>query len=147
MEVIFLKDVKGSGKKGEIKNVADGYAKNFLIKNGYAIEATAGAKGDHQRMNEAKQFHYNEDKAKAQKIAEELKTKQVVIKVKVGDNGKIFGSITSKEIAEAFAKIGYDIDKRKIMLKDAIKSLGTYIVDIKLFEGVIAKTNVSIVSE
>jgi len=147
MEVIFLKDVKGSGKKGEIKNVADGYAKNFLIKNGFAIEATAGAKGDHQRMNEAKQFHYNEDKAKAQKIADELKTKQVVIKVKVGDNGKIFGSITSKEIAEAFAKIGYEIDKRKVMLKDAIKSLGTYIVDIKLFEGVIAKTNVSIVSE
>ena len=147
MEVIFLKDVKGSGKKGEIKNVADGYAKNFLIKNGFAIEATAGAKGDHQRMNESKQFHYNEDKAKAQKIADELKTKQVVIKVKVGDNGKIFGSITSKEIAEAFAKIGYEIDKRKVMLKDAIKSLGTYIVDIKLFEGVIAKTNVSIVGE
>ena len=99
MEVIFLKDVKGSGKKGEIKNVSDGYAKNFLIKNGLAVQATAGAKGDHQRLQESKQFHHDVDKAKAQEIAQKISATSVEIKTKVGDNGKIFGSITSKEIS------------------------------------------------
>lgn len=147
MEVIFLADVKGSGKKGEIKNVSDGYAKNFLIKNGLAIVASAGAKGEVKSKNESKQYHYDQDKAKAQEVAKEIADKKVEISVKVGDNGKLFGSITTKEIAEAYEKIGYNIDKRKITLKEPIKSLGTYIVEIKLFEGVIAKVNVSIVAE
>ena len=95
MEVIFLKDVKGSGKKGEIKNVSDGYAKNFLIKNGLAIVASAGAKGEVKGKNEAKQYHYEQDKIKAQEQATQMQKQSVTIPVKVGENGKIFGSITS----------------------------------------------------
>lgn len=147
MEVIFLADVKGSGKKGEIKNVSDGYAKNYLIKNGLAIVASKDAKQEVQSKNEAKAFHYEQDKAKAQKQAEEIKKAPVVIKAKVGENGKIFGSITTKEIAEEYAKLGYNFDKRKIILKEPIKTLGTYIVEIKLFEGVTAKVNVQVVKE
>ena len=116
MEVIFLKDVKGSGKKGEIKNVSDGYAKNFLIKNGLAIVASAGAKGEVQNKNEAKKYHYEQDKARAQEQAKQMQTQEITIPVKVGENGKIFGSITSKEIADAYAKLGYDFDKRNVEL-------------------------------
>ena len=90
MEVIFLKDVKGSGKKGEIKNVSDGYAKNFLIKNGLAIVASAGAKGEVQNKNEAKKYHYEQDKARAQEQAKQMQTQEITIPVKVGENGKIF---------------------------------------------------------
>ena len=147
MEVIFLKDVKGSGKKGEIKNVSDGYAKNFLIKNGLAIVASAGAKGEVQNKNEAKKYHYEQDKARAQEQAKQMQTQEITIPVKVGENGKIFGSITSKEIADAYAKLGYDFDKRKVVLNEAIKAVGSYLVEIKLFEGVTAKVRVNIVKE
>ncbi len=147
MEVIFLKDVKGSGKKGEIKNVSDGYAKNFLIKNGLAIVASAGAKGEVKGKNEAKQYHYEQDKTKAQEQATQMQKQSVTIPVKVGENGKIFGSITSKEIADAYAKLGFEFDKRKVVLNEPIKTLGTYLVDIKLFEGVTAKVQVQVVKE
>lgn len=147
MEVIFLKDVKGSGKKGEIKNVSDGYAKNFLIKNGLAIVASAGAKGEVKGKNEAKQYHYEQDKTKAQEQATQMQKQSVTIPVKVGENGKIFGSITSKEIADAYVKLGFEFDKRKVVLNEPIKTLGTYLVDIKLFEGVTAKVQVQVVKE
>ena len=147
MEVIFLKDVKGSGKKGEIKNVSDGYAKNFLIKNGLAIVASAGAKGEVKGKNEAKQYHYEQDKTKAQEQATQMQKQSVTIPVKVGENGKIFGSITSKEIADAYAKLGFEFDKRKVVLNEPIRTLGTYLVDIKLFEGVTAKVQVQVVKE
>ena len=147
MEVIFLKDVKGSGKKGEIKNVSDGYAKNFLIKNGLAIVASAGAKGEVKGKNEAKQYHYEQDKIKSQEQATQMQKQSVTIPVKVGENGKIFGSITSKEIADAYAKLGFEFDKRKVVLNEPIRTLGTYLVDIKLFEGVTAKVQVQVVKE
>ena len=144
MEVIFLADVKGSGKKGDIKNVSDGYAKNFLLKNGLAKIADAGAKGDLKNKNESAQFHYAQDKATMQELAKKLENVPVVLNVKVGENGKLFGSITNKEIAQEYKAMGYDIDKRKIVLTDSIKTTGTYIVQIKLFEGVVCKTNVQV---
>ena len=147
MEVIFLKDVKGSGKKGEIKNVSDGYAKNFLIKNGLAKLASSEVKSEVQSQNEAKAYHYQQDKAKATEQAQKMQNTPIKIPAKVGENGKIFGSITTKEIADAYAKLGYEFDKRKVVLKDPIKTLGTYKVEIKLFDGVTAKVTVQVVKE
>ena len=144
MEVIFLADVKGSGKKGEIKNVSDGYAKNFLLKNGLAKVADAGARGELKNKNESAQFHYAQDKATMQDLAKKLENVPVILSVKVGENGKLFGSITNKEIATEYKKMGYDIDKRKIVLADAIKTVGTFPIQIKLFEGVICNTQVKV---
>lgn len=144
MEVIFLADVKGSGKKGEVKNVSDGYAKNFLLKNGLAKVADAGARGDLKNKNESAQFHYAQDKAKMQNLANKLENVPVILSVKVGENGKLFGSITTKEISTEYKKMGYEIDKRKIILADNIKTVGTFPIQIKLFEGVICKTQVQI---
>jgi len=144
MEVIFLADVKGSGKKGEIKNVSDGYAKNFLLKNGLAKVADAGARGELKNKNESAQFHYAQDKATMQDLAKKLENVSVILSVKVGENGKLFGSITNKEIATEYKKMGYDIDKRKIVLADAIKTVGTFPIQIKLFEGVICNTQVKV---
>lgn len=144
MEVIFLADVKGSGKKGEIKNVSDGYAKNFLIKNGLAKVADAGAKGDLKNKNESAQFHYAQDKQAMIELSKKLENVPVVLKVKVGENGKLFGSITNKEIANEYETMGYNIDKRKIVLPNAIKTTGSYPIQIKLFEGVVCKTQVEV---
>ncbi len=147
MEIILLADVKGTGKKGEIKNVSDGYARNFLIKNGLAMPASASAKGEIKSRNESKQYHYEQDKAQAQEKAKLLEKQEVVILVKVGENGKLFGSITTKEIADAYKKSGFEIDKKKIVLNEPIKALGTYLITVKLFEGVSAKVKVVIKSE
>ena len=144
MEVIFLADVKGSGKKGEVKTVSDGYAKNFLLKNGLAKVADAGARGDLKNKNESAQFHYAQDKTKMQDLANKLENVPVILSVKVGENGKLFGSITTKEISAEYKKMGYEIDKRKIILADNIKTVGTFPIQIKLFEGVICKTQVQI---
>lgn len=144
MEVIFLADVKGSGKKGEIKNVSDGYAKNFLLKNGLAKIADAGAKGDLKNKNASQQFHYAQDKQAMIELSKKLEHVPVVINVKVGDNGKLFGSITNKEIASEYEKMGYSIDKRKIVVPNAIKVTGSYPIQIKLFEGVICNTQVQV---
>ncbi len=144
MEVIFLADVKGSGKKGEIKNVSDGYAKNFLLKNGLAKVADAGARGDLKNKSASAQFHYAQDKTAMQELAKKLENVPVVLSVKVGENGKLFGSITNKEIAAEYKKLGYDIDRRKIVLADSIKTVGTFPIQIKLFEGVVCKTQVHV---
>jgi large subunit ribosomal protein L9 len=147
MELILLKDLKNYGKKGSVINVNDGYANNYLIPNGYANPANI------QNKIQAKQAKESEEHKQLLLLneAKEIKTKLnnivVTLKVKCGDNGKIFGSITSKEIAEDLFKQGYDIDKKKIELENVIKSVGRYLVKIKLHPQVSASIALSVVTE
>lgn len=144
MKVILLKDVKGTGKQGDIKEVADGYAKNFLIKKGLAAVA------DNQNLNELEgrkssaQHKVDVALAAAQEIADKIGGKTVNITAKAGEGGRLFGSVTSKEIASEVSKqFGVDIDKKKITVAD-IKAFGTYEATAKLYTGVAAKFNVSV---
>ncbi len=134
MQVILNKDIKGTGKKGDVVKVSDGYARNMLLPRGLAIEATnANVKSlEKAKANEAQKKA--EEKAQAQAIAESLKDKKVVIKTKSGEGGRLFGSITSKDIADAIkTQLSLDIDKKKIELKNPVKQLGHFDVEIKLY--------------
>ena len=142
MKVILTKQVKNVGKAGDVVNVSDGYAKNFLFKQGMAIEANqenlnvntqAKQKAERERANE---------KAEAEKLAGILKDVEVVIKASTGKNGQMFGSVTNKEIAEGLEKMGYSVDKKKIVVANPIKSLGVYEVTCKLFPEVTCKLKV-----
>ncbi|MBS4750232.1 50S ribosomal protein L9 [Granulicatella sp. zg-ZJ] len=139
MKVIFLKDVKGSGKKGEVKEVADGYAKNFLIKNGHAKPATHSNLSELQGQTKAK------EKEEAHKLEEALKLKELIEKeetvveiyAKAGEDNKLFGTITNKQIAEILSKeFNIDIDKRKIDMPASIKALGYVRIPVKLHKQV-----------
>ena len=143
MKVIFLKDVKGKGKKGEVKNVADGYAHNFLIKNGYAMEATnANMKSLEAQKNKERKEAAEELKS-AQALKETLEKLTVEIATKAGDGGRLFGSITTKQIAEELQKKhNIKIDKRKMELNDAIRALGYTNVPVKLHSEVTATLKV-----
>ena len=147
MKVIFLKDVKSQGKKGEIKNVSDGYATNFLFAQGLAKPANDSnvKQMDHQKAIEQKQKEKERQEAKA--LAEKLEAITIVLKTKVGEGGRVFGSITSKHIADELKKSKFDIDKRKIVLDDPIKSLGVTQVPIKLHPDVKATLKVQVVEE
>lgn len=145
MKVIFLKDVKGKGKKGEIKNVADGYAQNFLLKQGLAIEASQANMSslDAQKKKEEKLAAQELEEAK--KLAAQLEKITVELSAKSGEGGRLFGSITSKQIAEELQKKHkVKIDKRKIELADAIRSLGYTKVPVKLHHDVTATLNVHV---
>ena len=147
MKVVLLKDVKGTGKKGEIKEVADGFAKNFLLKNGMARIADNSAMNENKIQGEATKYHKQQEIAAAKVLAEKLEGKSVTLKIKCGSNGKTFGSITSKEIADQLQKIGITLDKKKIDLKDAIKSSGTYSVVAKIYPEITAKFSVVVEAE
>lgn len=145
MEVILLEDVKALGKKGELVKVNDGYARNFILKKNLGIEATA------KNLNELKLQKANEEKRQkelleeAQGFAEELSEKTVEVKMKLGEGGKVFGSVSTKEISTAAKEqLGYDIDKKKMHLADPIKSIGTYHVEIKIHPKVTAKLKVNV---
>lgn len=145
MKVILLKDVKGLGKEGELVNAKDGYARNFLLPKGDAIEATPANlkkwKDEKAKEEERKKNEYNE----ALKLKEKIDSITVVIQGKAGEGGRLFGSITSKDIADALkSQHKIDIDKRKIELKDNIKSLGTTTVDVRVYSEVLAKLNVNV---
>ena len=145
MKVILLQDVKALGKKGEVVNVNDGYARNFILPKKLGVEANGKNLNDLklQKNNEAKVAQEHLDAAK--KLAEELKAGKVVLTMKVGEGGRTFGSVSSKEIAEAVKeKMHLDIDKKKIQLKEQIKTLGTHIVSVKLHPEVTAELNVSV---
>ncbi len=148
MKVIFVKDLKGQGKIGEEKNISDGYAKNFLIPKGYAIEANSANINDYKGKKDSQNFKKQQEIEKAQELKEKLSAITINIKAKSGDNGKLFGSITSKEIAEQIkAQHKIDIDKKKIVLPDGIKTIGTQKIEIKLHPGIVATVTVSVVSE
>ena len=145
MKVILLEDVKSLGKKGEIVNVNDGYARNFILKKNLGLEATGKNLNDLklQQQNAAKVA--KEKLEAAQALAKDLEDKSVTVKIQAGVEGKVFGSISCKEIAlEAKKQLGMDIDKKKIVIPDAIKSLGTYNVNIKLHKDVVGKLAVKV---
>lgn len=145
MKVILLQDVKALGKKGEVVNVNDGYASNFILPKKLGVEANGKNLNDLklQKNNEAKVAQEHLDAAK--KLAEELRAGKVVLTMKVGEGGRTFGSVSSKEIAEAVKEqMHLDIDKKKIQLKEQIKTLGTHIVSVKLHPEVTAELNVSV---
>ena len=145
MKVVLLADVKGTGKKGEIKEVADGYAKNFLIKTGKARIADKGAISENEMRKASNDYHKEMEKQSAQELGKKMNNIKLVVGIKCGENGKTFGSITSKEISEGLAKLGYEIDKRKIELKEPLKTIGNYQISIKLHPEVTAKINLEIV--
>ncbi|MEI5908383.1 50S ribosomal protein L9 [Bacillus spongiae] len=148
MRVIFLKDVKGKGKKGEIKNVADGYAHNFLLKKGLAKEATNSAVSQLEGQQKLKQKQEKAELEEAKKLKETLEKITLELKAKSGEGGRLFGSITTKQIAEKLHK-GHKIkiDKRKMELDDAIRSLGYTNVPVKLHHEVIATLKVHVTEE
>lgn len=148
MKIILLQDVKSLGKKDQIVEVSDGYARNFILPKKLGVEA------DSRHMNDLKLQKANEDKIAqqqlddAKELAGVLETKEVVVKMKSGEGGKTFGSISSKEIAVAAKQqCGLDIDKKKIQLPEAIKALGVYEVNVKLHTKVMGKLKVKVVEE
>ncbi|MFP7298434.1 50S ribosomal protein L9 [Neobacillus niacini] len=145
MKVIFLKDVKGKGKKGEVKNVADGYAQNFLIKQGLAIEANNANISTLEGQKKKEDKRAAEELAEAKKLGEQLEKITVELSAKAGEGGRLFGSITTKQIAEELQKKhGIKIDKRKMELSDAIRTLGHTKVPVKLHHEVLATLTVHV---
>lgn len=142
MKVILKADVKGQGKKGEIINVSDGYARNFLFKNGLAEEATASVINSAKISAEAAEHRKQVEKAEALELKKKLDATTVTVKIKVGENGKLFGSLNTQQISDALAEIGYTVDKKKIVIAEPIKSLGRYTVTVKCYAEVAAKVTV-----
>lgn len=145
MKVILLQDVKGSGKKGDLINAADGYARNFLIPKGLAMEATAGAINNKKVQDAAKAHHAQVELEEAQKAQKELDGKIVTVKAKAGKEGRLFGAVTAKEVATALSEqYKVTVDKRKVSLSMDIKAFGTYSFELKLHAGVVAKMMVRV---
>ena len=134
MEVILTKDVKGTGRKGDLVKVSDGYARNMLFPRGLAIEATKDNKQTLARQKAKEAEIIEAEKAEAKKLADRLEKVTIVIKTKTGGNGKLFGSITTKDIAEALkAQTSIDLDKKKIILKSPIKEVGEFTIDVRVY--------------
>ena len=145
MKVILKCDVKGSGKKGDIIEVSDGYARNFLLKRNLAQEATAASLNEALQKKQAQDFHRAEEVKAMQALAASLQGRKVTVAIKTGENGKTFGSISTKEIAVAVSEqSGLEIDKKKILLKDPIKSAGIYTVPVKLHKDVTANLKLEV---
>jgi large subunit ribosomal protein L9 len=144
MKVILLQDVKGHGKKGELCNVSDGYARNFLFPKKLALQADNAALNELKNREQAAAHHKQEEINAAKETAEKLNGKTVTIKAKAGSNGKLFGSVTSKEIASEIANsLGIEIDRKKMSVAD-IKNFGEYTAEIKLYTGITAKITVKV---
>ena len=147
MKVILLADVKGSGKKDDIVNVSDGYARNFLFPKKLAVEATAGAKKEIEKKQAAEAAREAERRAEAEAKAKLLKNKVIVMEVKCGSQGRLYGSITTAEIAEQLEKQhGISVDKKKIDLADPIRTTGDVQVTVKLYTGISIPMNVHVVA-
>ena len=148
MKVILKQDIKGVGKKDQIINAADGYARNYLFPKNLAVPADTGNMNNLKAKNESIAYKKGEDFKEAQKIAEKMKEITLKISVKAGDNGKLFGGVTAKEISETLKKdFNIEVDKKKILLPETIKVAGCTKVDIKLNEGVMASVQVMVVPE
>ncbi|MEK3764104.1 MULTISPECIES: 50S ribosomal protein L9 [unclassified Solibacillus] len=148
MKVVFLKDVKGKGKKGEIKEVAEGYARNFLIKNGYAKEANNQALSEIQGQKRLEEKNAAAELQAAKDLKEQLEAITVEVKAKSGEGGRLFGSVSTKQIADALQKKhGFKVDKRKMDCNDGIRSLGFTNVPVKLHQDVKATLKVHVIEE
>ena len=147
MKVILLEDVRGTGKAGDVANVSDGYARNMLIPRGLAVEATAQNIKQLEKKKEAMAKKFAEDKAAAIELKKKLEEVTVEVRTKAGKDGKVFGSVTSKDIADALNQMGFDIDKKKIQLDSPIKATGMTDVNVKLFTEISGKVKVNVVSE
>ena len=147
MKVILKADIKGVGKKDQIINASDGHARNYLLPKGLAVEANNANLAKLKAKQDSAKFKKNQEKEEALKIADKLGKICLKIKVKSGENGKIFGGVSSKEIAQELEKeYGIIVDKKKVELKETIKTLGQRTIEIKLFEGVIGKLKIDVIS-
>ena len=144
MRVILVKDVKAQGKKGDVIEVSDGYANNFLLKNKLAIPANAGNMNINTRQKAEEARRIAEETAKAKADAEKLKDVGLTFEIEMGERGKAFGSISSKEISEELAKLGYKVDKKNINLAKPIKTEGVFVVDVKLYKGVNCQVKINV---
>lgn len=147
MKVILVKDVKSQGRKGDTINVSDGYANNFLFKNGLAIPANQANVNINNRQKENEAKRIAEETAAARANAEKLKDVTLNFQIEMGERGKAFGSITGKEISEELAKLGFNVDKKDIVLDKAIKTEGLFEVELKLYKGVSCKLKVNVKSK
>ena len=146
MKVILLADIKGVGKKDEVINASDGYARNFLFPKKLALEANKENMAKLKAKNDSKAYQKEMDIKAAKEIATKLNTISMKMIVKAGENGKIFGGVTAKEIAENLKKeYNIEIDKKKVLLPETIKTIGIHTVEIKLYEGIIAKLKLNVV--
>lgn len=144
MKVVLIKDVKGSGKAGDIIDAKDGFAQNFLIKKGLARPADAQALNENAAKKAAENFHRKEELKANKELKDAINGKTVKIVAKSGGNGKFFGAITNKEIADKLYEMGYDIDKKKIILENNIKTVGAYKIDVKISPEETAKITVEV---
>lgn len=147
MKVLLLADVKGTGKKGEIKEVADGYAKNFLLKNGKARIADNSALSENKMKKASDAFHKEVELQAAKELAKKLSNVKLKLEIRCGENGKTFGSITSKEVSDELKTLGFDVDKRKIEIKEPLKAIGSYTITARLHPEVSCSFSVEIVSK
>lgn len=144
MKVILKQDVKSLGKKGDLVNASDGYARNFLFPKGLAVEANASAMNEFNNKESAKKFHKAEEIKAAQAVADQLEGKTFALKAKAGANGKLFGSVTSKDVAAKIKQeLNVDIDKRKIVMED-MKAFGTVQAEVKVYQGISANVFVQV---
>lgn len=148
MKVILVQDIKKMGLKGEVKEVADGYARNFLIPQGLAIEATASKLKETMERQKSEKKKKDQEKSRAQALKQDLDGQKIEIKVKTGTNDKLFGAITNKEISELLqAKYKVSVDKKKIDIKEPIKHLGKYKINLKLYQGIQSTMELEVKSE
>lgn len=144
MKVVLLQDVKAQGKKDDIVEVSEGYARNFLFPKKLAIPADAKAINDIKNKKSSEAHKVELERQAAKELAEKLNQATVKIKAEAGSDGRFYGAVTSKDIAEALKKLGFEVDKRKIVLDAPIKAFGTYKIDIKLYQEISGKVTVSV---
>lgn len=147
MQVILQSDVKGTGKKGQIVNVSDGYARNFLLKRNLAKICNNESLSANTQQKEAQAYHKAVELAEAKELASKIKDVKITLTTKCGENGKIFGSITSKEIADKLNSEGINIDKKKIVLPSPIKNTGEYIITVKIYPEVSTTFKLEVIAE
>ena len=147
MKVILLSDVKALGKKGDVVDVAEGYARNFLLPRNLVSEANKGALAIHADQKRAQEKREAQTLAEAKELASKIESTQLAVKAKAGGNGKLFGAVTNADVASAISTtLAVDVDKHKIEIKSQIKALGSYPVEIKLHRNVVAKATINVVS-
>ncbi len=148
MKVVLLQDVKNLGKKDQLVNTSDGYARNFLFPRKLAVEATPGKLKEIEGKKETEQKKKEKELQGAKELAERLGKSEIEFRTKAGENGKLFGSITGKDIADAIkSQLNIEVDKRKVVLQEAIKTLGKHQVEIKVYPEISAKINVKVAEE